>query len=332
MNLLRNGRLLMTFVFLSQCWLSPARCENSPPAGQCPDPPKQFHLEIAKQYEAGKAFDKATKEFLAAGESSCEGVRREAAEGLKRMPITADSELELGLFYESQGLWTEADAHFSKAAEITDSPEVRHAAFDGLWRVNNAQNRIAHRTMDFSDFWSGIVGRVVGAVAVIWVVIVIIATMFGNHRALLVHPFEGQKETAEQVSVAFPAVQAHVSSVFGTVTLPEVVRTVYPFISPRLGEMLPDQPFELGGVKLQNLSYVVRLFARPRFEVYGGVLKGESSDSHLVYAQIWRRWMWLTSKMVAVVSRNVPIADPGHAELQVFVYDVLLKAHESLRT
>jgi hypothetical protein len=332
MKLLSTVRLLMVSVVLSQCWGSQGWCNSLPAPGQCPDPPKQFHLQIAKQYEAEKAFDKARKEFLAAGESSCEGVRREAVAGIKRMPVTPDSELELGLFYESQGLWTEANAHFSKAAEITDSPEVRRSAFDGLWRVNNAQNRIAHRTMDFSDFWSAIVGRVIGAIAVIWVVIVIIATMVGNHGALLVHPFEGQKETAEQVSVAFPAVQAHVSSVFGTVMLPEVVRTVYPFVSPRLGEMLPDQPFELGGVKLQNLSYVVRLFARPRFEVYGGVLKGESSDSHLVYAQIWRRWMWLTSKMVTVVSRNVPVADPGNAELQLFVYDVLLKAHETLGT
>jgi hypothetical protein len=301
MNPFSDLRLLMVLLSLWLCSAPPAWSKSSPePKGPCPDATKEFHLHAGQQYETQKAFEKAGKEYVAAGESPCASIRQEALEGLRRIPANADDELQLGLFYESQGLWTEADSHFSKAAEGTEPPAVRRAAFDGLWRVHNAQNRRVHRTMDYTDFLSAVAGRVVAAIAVVWIVIVLVATIVGNRRALVVHPFDGEKETAEQVSVAFPAIRSRVSSVFGTVMLPKAVKTVYPFVSPRLGELVPQETFEVGGLKVQNLSYIVRLFARPRFEIYGGVLKGEAQDSHFVYAHVWRRWMWLSSRIIAV--------------------------------
>ncbi len=336
MNVPCHPRLLTVLLVASMFFVS----STSPAAKKelkapCPDGPKEFHLRVGSQYASQKLFEKAEKEYLAAGESACPDVRKQALDGLRQLwSAPEDQELELGRFYESQGLWTEAEAHFSKSAENSSVPEVRRAALDGLWRVRKAQKPRLHRLLGYTDAiptLGSILARLVAVAVLLWVVLMLLAAAFGRRRALIILPFDGEKEFAERIAVAFPAVRARVASAVGptgTVFLPDVVQIVFPFVSPQLGEMLPDEAFEVAGVKVPNLSKFLGLFARPRFEVRGGVLSGDTSN--LLYAEVWRRRMWFGSMLATSVTREIPKQAPQSAELELFVYDVYLSTHATL--
>ena len=336
MDVLRHPRLLTLLLIVALCSVSTASPEAKKELeGRCPDGSKEFHLRAGAQYASQKMFEKAEKEYVAAGESVCPAVREQALDGLRQIwSAPEDTELELGRFYESQGLWTEAEAHFSKSAENSSAPGVRRAALDGLWRVRKAQTPRLRRLLGYTDAipTSGsLLARIAAVAVVLWIVLMLLAAALGRRRALIILPFDGEKELAERIAVAFPAVRARVASVVGPtgpVFLPDVVQIVFPFVSPQLAELLPDEAFEVAGVKVPNLSRFLGLFARPRFEVRGGVLSGDTS--HLLYAEVWRRRMWFGSRLATSVTREIPKQAPQSAELELFVYDVYLSTHAAL--
>jgi hypothetical protein len=336
MNVLCHPRLPTLLLMVSLCSVSTASSEaKKEPKGPCSDGPKEFHLRAGAQYGSQKMYEKAEKEYVAAGESVCPAVRQQALDGLRQIwNAPEDAELELGIFYESQGAWAEAEAHFLKSAENSVKPEVRKAALDGLWRVRKAQTSRLHRLLGYTDLipmFGGLLARFAAVAVVVWIVSILFAAALGRWQALIILPFDGEKEVAERIAVAFPAVRARVASVvgpIGPVFLPDVVQIVFPFVSPQLGELLPDEAFEVAGVKVPNLSRFLGLFARPRFEVRGGVLSGDTS--HLLYAEVWRRRMWFASRLATSVTREIPKQAPQSAELELFVYDVYLSTHATL--
>jgi hypothetical protein len=336
MHVLRHPRLLSLLLIVSLSSVSTASPEaKKGPKRGCPDDQKEFHLRAGTQYASGKMFEKAEKEYVAAGESSCPAVREQALAGLRQiLNAPEDNELELGRFYESQGLWTEAEAHFSKSGENSPAPEVRRAALDGLWRVRKAQTPGLRRLLGYTDAiptLGSLLVRFAAVAVVIRIVSMLLAAALGRRRALIILPFDGEKELAARIAVAFPAVRARVASLVGPtgpVFLPDVVQIVFPFVSPQLAELLPDEAFEVAGVKVPNLSRFLGLVARPRFEVRGGVLSGDTS--HLLYADVWRRRMWFGSRLATSVTREVSKQAALGAELELFVYDVYLSTHATL--
>ena len=279
MNLPNHPRLLMVLTLIAFCSLSKAWPKATvAPKEKCTDDQRAFDLEAGGVYEAQQAFEKAEKEYLAAGESPCLAIRQQALVALKRIISVSpeDNELQLGQFYESQGMWMEAEAHFSKAAENTASPVARVTALNGLWRVRNAQSPFSRRLLADTNFlliWGGFLARILVVAVLVWIFVMFFVALGGNYRALVIRSFKGEKSVADRLSVAFPAVRARVSSTLGAtrpIFLPEIVRTVYPFVSPRLTELLPNEAFEMVGIKVPGLGQFLGLFARPRFEVHGG--------------------------------------------------------------
>jgi len=180
MNVLRRPRLLTLLLVSSLCVVSRASPEAK--KGQkdpCPDGPKEFHLRVGAQYASQKMFEKAEKEYLAAGDSVCPAVRKQALDGLGQLWVAPeDQELELGHFYESQGMWTESEAHFSKSAENSSAPEVRKAAFEGLWRVRKAQTPRLHRLLGYTDAiptLGSILARLAAVAILLWIVLMLLA-------------------------------------------------------------------------------------------------------------------------------------------------------------
>lgn len=303
--------------------------------GSCSDGPKEFHLRAGEQYAARGMLQDAEKEYLSAGESKCPDIRKGALEGLGRLFNTADNgELDLGRFYESQGMWKEAEEHYVNAAKEPAPPAQRRAATDGLWRVRNGHTpglTGASRYTESIAAWGSIFARFGAVIVFAWIVSTIVLAIVGRWQAFVVLPFDGDKDSAERIAVAFPAVRARVASMIGPtapIFLPDVVQIVYPFVSPRFDEMLPDEQFEIAGVKIPNVNKFLAFFARPRFEVRGGVLRAD--NCRLLYAEVWRRRWWLSSRLATSVTRHIAEPDSEGAEVELFVYDVYLNTHATL--
>jgi tetratricopeptide (TPR) repeat protein len=141
-------------------------------------------------YEARSLFEAAEKAYLQAGLSGCIDVRQQALAGLNRVQDrTKDADLSLGLFYESQGSWSEAEEHYAKAVDHTPSSEERKAALEGLWRVKQRQHPSVHRIINFTDFlysWVAIAGRGLGLLLLASIVLGFVFAIRANYQAMVV--------------------------------------------------------------------------------------------------------------------------------------------------
>jgi hypothetical protein len=149
---------------------------------------------------------------------------------------------------------------------------------------------------------------------------------------MVIYPFDGDEVLAKHLAVGFPAVRAGIINILGpaTVNLPETVSTVYPFVSPNLNDMFPQGSFEVAGMKVPDLSLILKWLVRPRFKVTGGILA--LSPNKYVYAEVWRRRAWFGSRPPTVVAREIPGGEANTVELENFIFDVYLKAYGTLRT
>lgn len=250
-------------------------------------------------------------------------------------PSSHSNQLQLALFYEGAQQWSEAETNFKEVAKNAPSAAVRDSALAGLKRVEEAQHAGLKNTLLNWTAPSTLGPLLLRGLIVIGVPLVIylffLALKEGS-RAMVIYPFEGDEVLAKHLAVGFSAVRAGVINILGTATvnLPETVSTVYPFVSPNLNDLFPQGSFEVAGMKVPDLSIILKWLVRPRFRVTGGVLA--LSSNKYVYAEVWRRQGWFGSRPPTVVIREIPGGEANTIELENFIFDVYLKAYGTLRT
>jgi hypothetical protein len=251
-------------------------------------------------------------------------------------PSSRSNELELALYYERTSEWQQAESHFTEAAKTAPSTSVRNTALAGLGRVRDAQHPWVKAGLGWTDplFLAPYVLRPLGVVLIALVLGIIVIAVTEGFSAMVIHPFEGagDDELAKSLAIGFPAVRIKVTKVLSSpvqIFLPQSVQPVFAGITPRLNQLLPEQAFEIAGVKIPDLNVVLKWIVRPRFEVNGGFIS--SPVATFVYAEIWRRRRtWFGLRLAAVVTREIPAGPRRNIELENFIYDVYLKANATV--
>lgn len=332
---MQTGVSVLVPLCLLACSVGWAQSATKPTSSNSKDA-DEFHLHAAEIYEANGQLEKAEREYLKAGESSSPAIQEKALDGLRCVQdLEGGNQLRLALVYENQRQWSKAETHFAEAAKGAQSPGVRNAALNGLTRVYAAQHPSLKRALEWTDslpILARLLFRVLAVSLIFLLLLILVIVTAGKFQAMDIHPFEGNEELANRVSIAFPAVRAKVATILGAsglVVLPQVVQTVFPFVSPRLNELLPQEAFELGGIKVPNLGPFLRWFSRPRFEINGGVLR--STNSYQVYVEVWRRRFWFSSRLASVVTRRIPVKDLQNKRLEILIIAVYLEAYAALR-
>jgi hypothetical protein len=248
--------------------------------------------------------------------------------------LLLNNQLQLGLAYEGAHEWRDAETYFGEAAKNALSDAVRDSALAGLKRVKDAQHPRFKEALSWTEPLiplGTLILRVLVVIGILLVVSIIALAVNAGYRAMVIYPFDGDEALARRLAVGFPALRAKVITALGPVViLPQTVRTVYPFVSPRLNEMLPQESFEVAGIKVPNLSMFLNWFVRPRFQVTGGIQ--ESSPNKYVYAEVWRRRRsWFGLRLATLVTREIPKKGVArNVELENFIYEVYLKTNATL--
>jgi Calcineurin-like phosphoesterase len=244
-------------------------------------------------------------------------------------PSVRSNQLQLALFYEAAREWPEAETNFAEAAKNAPSNAVRDSALAGLKRVKEAQHPGLKTVLRWTDwlptFWTLLL-RVLPVLIIALVFFIIGLAVWESYGSMVIYPFDGDEALAKRLAVGFPATRAKVATILEPGAS---VTVVYPYVSPSLEEMFPQDSFEVGGIKVPNLSIILKWLVRPRFQVTGGVL--QTPPQRYVYAEVWRRrWTWFGSRLVMVVTREIPRGALRTIEIENFIFDVFLKTNATL--
>lgn len=249
-------------------------------------------------------------------------------------PSLESNELKLALFYEGAHEWQNAESHFTEAAKTAPSTSVRSKALAGLERVKDAQYPWLKAALAATDpiFLAPYVLRPLVVLVIALVLGITVMAVREGFNAMVIHPFDGDEALAKSLAAGFPAVRIKVTKVLSSpvqIFLPQNVLPVFSRITPRLNQLLPEQAFEIAGVKIPDLNVVLKWIVRPRFEVNGGFLP--STNATFVYAEVWRRRRtWFGVRLATVVTREIPTGPRRDIEVENFIYDVYLKANATI--
>jgi len=246
-------------------------------------------------------------------------------------PSSRSNELELARFYEGTQQWQQAESHFSEAAKTAPSSFIRNEALEGMTRARDAQHPMLKSVMAWTDpvFLAPYVIRPFGLLAILTFIFIAFIAIKEGYNSIVIHPFDGDDELAKALVVRFPAVGAKVTRLLESpnrVFLQATVQTP-PIVVPRLKELLPTEAFEIAGIKVPDLNVLLRWIVRPRFQVSGGF--SPSGQLTLVYAEVRRRRKWFALSPVASVTRSIPIGPRRETELEIFIYEIYLRANAS---
>ncbi len=245
-------------------------------------------------------------------------------------PSSRNNELQLALFYEGEQQWSDAESHFREAVAKAQSTSDRNVALAGLKRVKDPSHPWVKAALGWTDpaFLAPYVLRPLGLAVIVLVLWLLYIGVRDGSRGMTVRPFEGDDELAKLLAVGFPATRAKIMSILGTpdqVFLPAVLG-VYPFVFPRQDELLPQESFELAGIKVPNLNIVLKWLVRPRLQVTGGI--SDLEVKKYLYAEVWRRRWWFGTQLAVLITREIPSGYySGRVEVENFIFDVYLKAN-----
>jgi predicted DCC family thiol-disulfide oxidoreductase YuxK len=250
-------------------------------------------------------------------------------------PSLRSNQLQLALFYEGAQKWSEAETNYTEAAKNAPSTAVRDAALAGLQRVKEAQHPRLNAFLRWTD-WLPTLGtlllRVLPVLVIALVLFIIGLAVWESFGAMVIDPFDGDEALSKRLAIGFPAIRAKEIRALGPPSsLPQIVSVVHPFVPPRIEDLLPLESFEISGMKVPNFSIILKWLIRPRFRVTGGIL--QTPPHRYVYAEVWRRkWTWFGSRLVTVVTREIPRGAARTVEIENFIIDVYLKTNATLRT
>lgn len=248
-------------------------------------------------------------------------------------PSAENNELQLALFYEGEQQWSDAESHFREAAAKAQSTSDRNTALAGLKRVKDPSHPWVKTTLRWSDpgFLAPYILRPLGLAVIVLVLWLLYVGVRDGSRGMTVRPFEGDEGLAKLLAVGFPATRARIMKILGTAdqSFVKPVIGVYPFVFPRLDELLPQESFELAGIKVPNVNILLKWLVRPRFQVTGGI--SDLSVEKYIYAEVWRRKGWFGTELIALTTREIPSGYySGRVEVENFILDVYLKANATL--
>jgi hypothetical protein len=319
-----SGLLVLVTIGLLHLAVGSAQDAGGPIIFQPPN-----HIDLATQYEKSGDLENAEAEYVAALQVA--PTQKQAFEGLKRVISSKHArEFELARLYEEDKKWGEAELYFSKALAGATTDEERMRALNGIKRVKHDSITSIETWEEESDFLSraGVVLlRFAIAVVVVFAFCRFIVALIRFSKSTVIREFKGDEKYSKLIAVAFPALRAKATAAFGNesrVRLADAVTSAYPYVPLNLEESDESQAIELGDFKLPNLNALVRLFVRPALEIEGGVYGPESS--RFVYAHIWQRKALIGTSLSAFVIRRVPDLDQDGAGLELFVYDVFIRA------
>ena len=295
---------------------------------------QQLQLELAALYERLHDWEKAEAQLLAATNGPSAELRGRALAGIEKVRKKAkssndSSSLKLGDFYARQEMWSEAERHYLDAAK-DGSEATQKLALQGLKHVRGQtpRSRLAEDLNPRFDIFSGLISRGLAIIGVAILVLAIHGTV-KIRRRIEVLPFVASSEMAgAQIIYWLGHSQAMVQSV-GALPSPTGMTgpSVLPYLQlPGLAEKLPELgEIAVAGVKVPVGELLQRL-SRPRVRVSGGWITDAANGR--AFAEFKRRRGFSRYESYAMIKRNIP-PHRQDQELELFAYDILIKAAET---
>jgi hypothetical protein len=285
-------------------------------------------LQSGELYEVLRDYSKAEEQFLAAAKSTDFALRARAFEGLKRVAEHAQQFRESrALFvadeYARQEEWERArDAYGDVANTASEASLTR--AIDGMRRMHERlrwENRAA--TFDTTALW---LGRVAAVGLVVWWLGRLGRSIRNARRSIRVFPFIGQQdETAQEILFWFAYVRAKWRAAAPTPGAVLMVSYTLPYVDlPGLPSDVPEIGELTVGETTLPLKDLLSTWGRPLVRVSGGWTTGTPSGR--VYAEIERRRRWHGYIVRTSVGRSVTPGAAQASDLELFSYDVLIRA------
>ena len=288
-------------------------------------------LQSGELYEKLGEFSKAEQQFLAAAKATDPKLRTLALEGVKRTAERAQQARESGALvvadeYERRERWERARDAYADVVKTATGANLKRAT-DGMRRM---QDRLLWEDRA-SSFDTGVLwlGRILAAGLVVWWLARSTRSIWTTRRSVKVFPFVAQKDEASKEIVFWLAyVRAKLRSATPTPGALLMVSYSLPYMDlPGLPSDVPeiDDP-TLGETKVPLKDFLNAL-GRPLVRISGGWTSGTAGGR--AYAEIERRRLWHGYAVRGNVSRAIAQGPTQASDLELFSYDVLIRAAQA---